>query len=80
MRRLNQILQIKTDGEGLLVNAQSGILGNELQSRLNAQGYELMHVPASLDISTLGGWIATKSFGQLSTLYGGIADQAATAK
>ncbi|MEK7288047.1 MAG: FAD-binding oxidoreductase [Elusimicrobiota bacterium] len=53
----------------------AGVFGGALESTLNAQGYSLLHFPASLDISTVGGWIACGSYGQFSTLYGGIAGQ-----
>lgn len=57
------------------VRAQTGILGSELEQYLNREGYTLGHFPASLAISTLGGWIATNSYGQLSSIHGGIKDR-----
>ncbi|MBI4369947.1 MAG: FAD-binding oxidoreductase [Elusimicrobia bacterium] len=75
MLGLNKIQEVKPNGEGALVTAQGGILGGALEQGIQQQGYSLMHIPASLDISTLGGWISTKSFGQMSTLYGGIGEQ-----
>lgn len=72
--RLNKVLAIEA-GESPSVRAQAGIFGGDLEAAVNRSGYSLMHFPASLEISTLGGWIATGSYGQLSTLYGGIGDQ-----
>ncbi len=54
----------------------AGWLGGELERRLNEEGYSLLHFPASMEISSVGGWIALASFGQLSTRFGGIGDQA----
>ena len=34
----------------------------------------LGHEPQSIDISSVGGWIATRATGQLSSFYGGIED------
>jgi alkyldihydroxyacetonephosphate synthase len=69
-RQLNQILEIDT--ESRLANVQCGILGPELERRLNAVGYTLGHFPQSFEFSTLGGWIATRSAGQHSTRHGKI--------
>ncbi len=57
-----------------------GLLGGELERRLNALGLSLMHFPASLEISTVGGWIASGSSGQMSTLYGDIGRQVLSAR
>jgi alkyldihydroxyacetonephosphate synthase len=53
----------------------AGMLGSDLEARLQARGWSLKHFPQSMEDSTPGGWIATDSFGQLSTRYGGVADQ-----
>ena len=72
---LNKIIRLETQSDAASVTVEAGMLGGDLEAAVNRQGYALMHVPASLDISTVGGWIATGSYGQLSTLYGGIGDQ-----
>lgn len=76
LSRLCSRFELGDDSQGPLVTVGAGMLGNELESRLNAQGYSLLHFPASLGASTAGGWVATRSFGQLSTRYGGIERQA----
>ncbi|MBI5622321.1 MAG: FAD-binding oxidoreductase [Elusimicrobia bacterium] len=58
------------------VTCGAGMLGSDLEAKLQAKGWSLMHFPQSMEDSTAGGWIATDSFGQLSTRYGGVADQA----
>ncbi|HAH07091.1 MAG TPA: hypothetical protein DCM05_11330 [Elusimicrobia bacterium] len=64
------------DDHGPVVRAGAGWVGAELEARLNASGLSLCHFPDSMAASTVGGWIATRSFGQLSMRYGGIERQA----
>jgi len=54
--------------------AEAGIIGEVLERKLNQKGFTLGHFPASMYCSTLGGWIATRSAGQLSARYGKIED------
>ncbi|MBI2070176.1 MAG: FAD-binding oxidoreductase [Elusimicrobia bacterium] len=70
--RLNKMTGLEGSGSQGEVTVGAGILGGELEAALNQKGWSLMHFPASLEISTVGGWIACGSYGQLSTLYGGI--------
>jgi alkyldihydroxyacetonephosphate synthase len=60
--------------EGLWVDAEAGVLGEVLERKLNQQGYTLGHFPSSIYMSTLGGWLATRSAGQFSSRYGKIED------
>ena len=57
-----------------LVRSQAGIVGWHLEDRLNEAGLTLGHFPSSLMCSTLGGYLATRSAGQCSSLYGKIED------
>lgn len=66
---------ISIDSESAVVVAEAGVGGGKLEEALNAQGMTLGHFPQSIDISTVGGWVATKAIGQLSTRYGGIEDR-----
>lgn len=50
----------------------AGIAGPDLEAQLCAQGFTLGHFPQSFELSTLGGWIATRSCGQQSLGYGRI--------
>lgn len=72
MTHLNKVLDI--DEKSLTVSVQPGIFGHQLESELNAVGYTLGHFPQSVEISTVGGWIACRSAGQYSTKYGKIED------
>jgi alkyldihydroxyacetonephosphate synthase len=60
------------DKDRNFVTVGAGILGGEIEAKLNQIGFTLGHSPASLDISTPGGWVATRSNGQFSFRYGTI--------
>lgn len=58
------------DPIGLLVVAEAGLPGAELEATLAAEGLTLGHFPQSFERGTLGGYAATRSAGQASTGYG----------
>jgi alkyldihydroxyacetonephosphate synthase len=60
------------DDKSLLATFGAGILGPDLEAQLRARGCTLGHFPQSFELSTLGGWIATRSSGQQSLGYGRI--------
>lgn len=62
------------DETNLLVSAQAGMIGGELEQALNLRGYTLNHSPQSLHRSTVGGWVATRASGQFSSRWGSIED------
>lgn len=72
LKRLDQILSI--DAENLRARVQPGIVGEILENKLNEAGYTLGHFPSSIYSATLGGYLACRSAGQLSTKYGKIED------
>ncbi len=72
LKRMNRVVHV--DEKSLLFTAEAGIIGEDLERELNAQGYTLGHFPSSIYCSTLGGWLATRSAGQMSTRYGKIED------
>ncbi|HEY8207511.1 MAG TPA: FAD-binding oxidoreductase [Myxococcaceae bacterium] len=72
LKRLERVGAV--DGERFTVDADAGVVGEVLERKLNAQGYTLGHFPSSIYMSTLGGWLAARSAGQLSTRYGKIED------
>ncbi len=71
-KRMERILSV--DPISLTVTCQTGILGQHLEEALQAKGLTLGHFPSSLYCSTAGGWLATRSAGQLSSRYGKIED------
>lgn len=72
LRRMNRVLDI--DAVSLTASVEAGTSGPELEDALNGKGFTLGHFPQSFQFSALGGWIATRSAGQLSTKYGKIED------
>ncbi|NET58152.1 MAG: FAD-binding oxidoreductase, partial [Symploca sp. SIO2E6] len=70
MRRLNQIEWI--DKENLRACVQAGITGKQLEAELSREGFVCGHEPDSLELSTLGGWIATNASGMKKNRYGNI--------
>ena len=72
LKRMRTIRRL--DETNLRVEVEAGIIGERLEQHLNARGYTLGHLPPSLGSSTVGGWLATRSAGQMSTRYGKIED------
>jgi alkyldihydroxyacetonephosphate synthase len=68
---------LDVDDESRIAATQPGMRGPELERRLNAHGYSLGHFPQSFEFSTVGGWIASRSAGQNSVLYGKIENMVA---
>ena len=68
VKRLDKILEI--DEVSLTVRAQAGIVGTELEWALNEKGLTLPHYPASANAATLGGYLAARGSGVISTKYG----------
>ncbi|HUC37877.1 MAG TPA: FAD-binding oxidoreductase [Acidimicrobiales bacterium] len=65
------------DTTSLLAHVLPGTFGPDLEAGLQAQGTTLGHWPQSMDISTVGGWLACRGAGQYSTRYGKIEDMVA---
>jgi alkyldihydroxyacetonephosphate synthase len=64
LRRFDEMSGLATFG--------TGITGPDLEAQLRARGFTLGHFPQSFELSTLGGWIVTRSSGQQSLGYGRI--------
>lgn len=66
---------VDVDTESLLLDVRAGTFGDVLEDELRA-GYDatLGHWPQSIALSTVGGWLACRGAGQLSTRYGKIED------
>ncbi|MFC5585047.1 FAD-binding oxidoreductase [Nitratireductor kimnyeongensis] len=74
LSRMNRILAVDTTN--LIVRVEAGVMGGDLEEHLRGLGFTLNHSPQSLYRSTVGGWLATRATGQLSSRYGGIEDLA----
>jgi alkyldihydroxyacetonephosphate synthase len=67
---------VEVDETSLTVDVQAGMFGPDLEAALGqvGTGYTLGHWPQSMDLSTVGGWLACRGAGQYSTRYGKIED------
>ena len=72
LRRLNRILWI--DPVNLMACIEAGAVGRQIQEQLAAYGFTMGHEPDSVELSTLGGWIATHASGMKKNRYGNIED------
>ena len=72
LKGLNQLIEV--DATSRAARFQAGILGPDLEAALKPHGLTLRHFPQSFEVSTLGGWIATRSGGHFATLYTHIDD------
>ena len=69
---LDRVLEI--DRTSRAARIQGGVLGPALEDQLRPHGLTLRHYPQSFELSSLGGWIATRSGGHFATLYTHIDD------
>ena len=69
---LDRIVEI--DERSLTVTAEAGVNGERLEAELNKRGLMLPHYPASAELATVGGYVAARGSGVLSTRYGKIED------
>ncbi len=65
---------IDVDTTSLVAEVLPGTFGPDLEAGLRARGTTLGHWPQSMDLSTVGGWVACRGAGQYSTRYGKIED------
>jgi alkyldihydroxyacetonephosphate synthase len=65
---------VEVDEESLTVTAEAGVNGQRLEAELNERGLMLPHYPASAELATVGGYVAARGSGVLSTRYGKIED------
>ncbi len=72
MKRMNKVLEIDT--VSLTATAEVGINAQHLEWAIEKAGYSTMHLPASIGCATLGGFIAHRGTGVLSTKYGKMED------
>ncbi len=70
MGRMNQLLDLNQESQ--IATFGAGTPGPQVESQLRAKGYTLGHYPQSWELSTIGGWIASRSSGQQSLRYGRI--------
>src|SRR5919197_338177 len=64
---MDRVLEV--DPVSRAARIQAGAPGPRLEEQLAGQGMTLRHFPQSFQLSTLGGWIATRAGGHFATLY-----------
>ena len=62
------------DTTSLVADVRPGTFGPDLERVLRAEGVTLGHWPQSMELSTVGGWLACRGAGQYSNRYGKIED------
>ena len=70
--RLDRVLEI--DRASRSARIQGGVFGPSLEDQLRPHGLTLRHYPQSFELSSLGGWLATRSGGHFATLHTHIDD------
>lgn len=74
-KRMQQLRTVH--GAELLCDVEAGLSGERFERELARRGYTFGHFPSSIYCSTVGGWLATRAAGQLSTKYGKVEDRCA---
>ena len=70
MVKMNQLLSLDEDSH--IATFGAGTVGPMVEAQLRAKGFTLGHFPQSFELSSIGGWIASRSSGQQSLRYGRI--------
>lgn len=71
--QLNKLIGV--DRESQIVEVEPGMFGDIFEQTIQGEyGLTMGHWPSSFGISTVGGWVACRGAGQLSTRYGKIED------
>jgi alkyldihydroxyacetonephosphate synthase len=65
---------LEVDTVSRAARIQAGVLGPELERQLGEHDVTLRHFPQSFELSTLGGWIATRAGGHFATAWTHIDD------
>jgi alkyldihydroxyacetonephosphate synthase len=61
--------------EGDLIGTfDAGVRGGDAERAVSERGLSIGHFPQSIELSSVGGWVATRAAGQFSTGYGNIED------
>jgi len=69
---LDRVLEV--DPVSRAARIQGGASGPALEAQLGEHGLTLRHFPQSFELSTLGGWIATRAAGHFATVWTHIED------
>ncbi|HWR24273.1 MAG TPA: FAD-binding oxidoreductase [Feifaniaceae bacterium] len=72
-KRMNRLLSL--DENAHTITAETGMIFQTLEWHANARGLSVMHIPSCLTCGTIGGALAHRGIGIMSTKYGKIDDQ-----
>ena len=78
LRRLDRLIELDPVSRAARIGA--GATGPRLEEQLRAHGMTLRFFPQSYELSTLGGWIATRAGGHFATLHTHIDDLVESAR
>jgi alkyldihydroxyacetonephosphate synthase len=67
LSRLDQVVEV--DAVSRAARVQGGVAGPALEAHLAAHGLTMRFFPQSFELSTLGGWIATRAGGHFATVW-----------
>ncbi len=73
LKRMDRLISVQ-DNE-MTCDVEAGLNGERFERALARRGYTFGHFPSSIYCSTVGGWLATRAAGQLSTKYGKVEDR-----
>jgi alkyldihydroxyacetonephosphate synthase len=65
---------VALDDDDLRASFRAGTMGPDAERIVQERGLTIGHWPQSIDLSTVGGWVATRASGQYSSAYGNIED------
>jgi len=71
-KRMNEIYDVNE--QSLYIECGTGSIYKHIEWAANEKGYATMHYPSSLNCSTVGGFLAHRGIGVVSTKYGKIDD------
>lgn len=72
LSKMDRVLEVEPVSR--VARIQAGATGPRIAEQLSPYGLALRHYPQSFELSTLGGWIATRAGGHFATLYTHIDD------
>ena len=75
LKRMDRLTGVSR--EDMVCDVQAGMNGERFERELNHRGYTFGNFPSSIYCSTVGGWLATRAAGQMSTKYGKVEDRVA---
>ncbi|MFQ5417916.1 MAG: FAD-binding oxidoreductase, partial [Myxococcota bacterium] len=65
---------VNLDELDLIATFRAGTGGMDAERAVQRAGLTIGHWPQSIELSTVGGWVATRASGQFSTAYGNVED------